>query len=346
MSLKKAFLLLIMWAPLLGISLTLDAHAQESKPAAPETSAELPSTDTLPREYPIITVNTACPPPVSKTSKASCKTVITRAEFEALVSAVNPKMTTRERRDLAQNYGRALALSQVALSKGLDKDPGMQALMRFLRSTALASAVFKGIFRESAGTSTEQVREFYEKHKPDFERFNFQRIFIPREKQGQNPEPLANLENAPAQDTKPGGNEMKDLANRIQARAAAGEDFVALQKSALAAAGLHGDPQVAMDGMARGDFPESHNQVFDLAPGAVSPVLADPTGYYIYKLISKGTPAFESIREAVSVRMQNQNTVEATKRIEELSKATVDAAYFDKYQPPPPNPDEPEIDND
>jgi parvulin-like peptidyl-prolyl isomerase len=86
--------------------------------------------------------------------------------------------------------------------------------------------------------------------------------------------------------------------------------------------------------------------VFDLAPGAVSPVLADPTGYYIYKLISKGTPAFESIREAVSVRMQNQNTVEATKRIEELSKATVDAAYFDKYRPPPPNPDEPEIDND
>ncbi|HVO79318.1 MAG TPA: peptidylprolyl isomerase [Terriglobales bacterium] len=352
MSLKRVLLSSLAVASLMLLPrtrLVAQSQAQESKSAASATSpAPLPSTDTLPRDYAVISVDAACPQPASPAAKpqTGCKTIITREEFEALVNAVNPKMTVRERRDLAQNYGRALALSQVAIGKGLDKGPGMDALLHFLRSTALASAAFKEIFREAGGTSTEQIREFYEKHKPDFERFNFQRIFIPREKQGQTPEQLANPEHAPAKTGGPEGKEMKDLADQIHAKAVAGEDFLALQKSALQAAGLKGEPQVAMDGMARGDFPESHNLVFDLALGAVSPVLTDPNGYYIYKLISKETPAFESIREAVSIRMRNQNTVEATQRIEEMSKATVDAAYFDKYQPPPTSPNQPDIDND
>lgn len=85
---------------------------------------------------------------------------------------------------------------------------------------------------------------------------------------------------------------------------------------------------------------------FALAPGAVSAVLPDDSGFYIYKLVSKQTPEFKSIREEVVLRMQTQTVNEALKKIESYAKARVNEDYFNKYEPPAPNPNEPDVDND
>jgi hypothetical protein len=137
---------------------------------------------------------------------------------------------------------------------------------------------------------------------------------------------------------------MLKLAETIHARAIAGEDFAALQKEVATQAGLTQEVNVTLEDMVRGTLSPNHQQVFDLAPGAVSPLLTDASGHYIYKLVLRQSPSFDHIQGQVAVALQNQRLRESLNNIQDHS--TVDAAYFDKYDPPPPNPNEPEGDDD
>jgi hypothetical protein len=265
--------------------------------------------------------------------------VVTREEFEELINEINPHMTKRERRELAENYGHMLTMSHEALREGLDKDPGVQALMRYVRTTALGGAAYKKVYRESAEAPQAAVEHYYQDHRGDFERFNFQRIFIPREKQGQ----ATSLEQA-SEPTPSTETEMKELAEKAYARAAAGEEFVAVQKDVAKAAGINHEVNVTLDDMVRGALPKEHDAVFELAPGAVSKLISEGSGYYIYKLVSKQTPTLESIGPQVQLAMQNEKLGKSVGRIQDRSK--VNADYFDKYDPPAPDPNEPEVDND
>lgn len=321
------------------------SSAQETQADTSYTTTPLPLTSTLPRSYPVITVQGVCPagkPGGKAGAKSSCPIVVTRAEFEELVDALDPKMLKKDRHDLAQNYGQLLALSQAAIRKGLDKDPRVQALVRYSRITALASAASKDIYREQVGASPEQIEKYYRSHKADFDLYTFQRLFVPKEKQGQ----TTSLDDVGKEDSPSSEAAMKALAESVHARAAAGEDFVALQKEVFAQAGIKTETNINMENIGRGSLPKTQNEIFDLAPGKISSLLIDNTGYYIYKLVSKQTPAFDSVREQVQVSMQNQGTTEAIAQIQKLSQATVNETYFDKYDTPPPNPNEPDVDND
>ncbi len=316
------------------------SFAQEPKEPKSETP-QLPLTSILPRDYPVITVDGVCPAGKSG-AKTSCPVIVIRAEFEGLVAALDPKMLKKDRHDLARNYGQLLALSQEAIRKGLDKEPRVQALVRYARITALASAASKEIYRDEVSASPEQVEKYYQSRKATFDVYTFQRLFIPREKQGE----TMSLEDAAKGDSPSTEAAMNALAESMHARAVAGEDFVTLQKEVFAAAGIKTEPKVNMENVGRGSLPKEQNEIFDLAPGKISSLLTDNTGYYIYKLVSKQTPSFDSVREQVQVSMQNQGTTEAITRIQKLSQATVNETYFDKYDTPPPNPNEPDVDND
>jgi hypothetical protein len=340
----RAFLFeLLLWG-LLTLAAALPANAQTAQPDTSYTTTPLPLTTTLPRNYPVITVQGVCPAgkPSSKPSaKSSCPIVVTRTEFEELVEALNPKMLKRERHDLARNYGQLLALSQEAIRRGLDKEPRVRALVRYSQITALTSAVSKDIYRDQVAASPEQVEKYYQSHKANFDLYTFQRLFIPKEKQGES----MSLEDA-AKGSPSSEAAMKALAESMHTRALAGEDFVALQKEVFAQVGIKTEPNVTMENIGLGSLPKAQDEIFDLAPGKVSSVLTDDPGYYIYKLVSKQTPAFDSVREQVQVSMQNQGTTEAFAQIQKLSQAKVNETYFDKYDAPPPNPNEPEADND
>jgi hypothetical protein len=333
-----SFLILVTWC-----SLSTLGTAQNADKAEHDATPTLLSTRTLPAKYPVITVRGECPKASAKAGKtASCDMVVTRKEFEELIDAINPRMPKYERRDLAKNYGQMLALSQEALRKGLDKDPGVQALIRYVRTTALGGAAYKQVQRASSEGSEQGVDKYYATNKSKFDRFDFERIFIPAEKQGQ----AASLEDVVKNEAAMASTEaeMKQLAEKIHARAAAGEDFAMLQKEAAAQAGINHEVSIKLDDMLRGTLPAGHKQAFDLAQGAVSSLISDSSGYYIYKLVSKNTPALDSIRSQVELTMQNDKMSKVLDKIKERS--TVNQSYFDKYDPPAPNPNEPEVDDD
>src|SRR6201999_1835703 len=98
-----------------------------------------------------------------------------------------------------------------------------------------------------AGIDEKETAEYYKENPRIFERFTIQRIFVPREKQGVT-EKLP--ENSPASAT-PADGEMKQLAEAIQKRAIAGEDFDKLQKDVFQQAGMTGEPKTTMEDISR-----------------------------------------------------------------------------------------------
>lgn len=332
----------------LGISASGQAEP-ESKPAKTDTLPSLPSTATLPKNYPVITVQGRCPKPAanSKTpAKGECKVTVSRAEFEALVNAINPSMVKGERRELAATYGKALALSQEASRRGLDRDPRLQAQLRYSSLILMANAMGKEIYKDSLNAPAEDAEKYYATHKSLFERFNFERIYVPLERRTPVVPKSADANAALEQNSDLKEKEMKDLANQMYARAVAGEDFAKLQREAFKTAEIATDPNVKVEDLRRGDLSEVQNVIFDLEPGKISALLTDQTGYFIYKMVSRTVPPFETVKPQVTVRMQNDKSAEAVRQIERLSKAQVNAAYFDKYDPPPPDQNEPDMDTD
>jgi hypothetical protein len=270
-----------------------------------------------------------------------CKTVITREEFEELIDAINPRMIKLERHQLAENYGKMLALENDALRRGLDKKPEMQALLRYVRASALGGGAYRQVLREAGENEPEQVEKFYKENQASYDRYTLQRLFIPAVKQQRQAKSLETI--SEQEDGAKSLKEMKALAENMRGRAVAGEDFTKLQKEAFQQSGIQGDPAVEVTDVMRGALPKDHNQVFDLTAGTTSPVIEDATGYYIYKMVSKRTPDLDSVREQVAIEMENQRTAAAMKKIETVK---VNENYFEKYDPPAPNPNEPEVDDD
>ncbi|MBA3916279.1 MAG: peptidyl-prolyl cis-trans isomerase [Acidobacteriales bacterium] len=318
--------------------LAIPAGAQESI----RSPKSLPSTATLPATYPIITISKPCSQTKAAGAKKAgpCQTVITRTEFEALVHAINPRMPKAEQQELAERYGTALALSQEAIRRGMDHEKDVKALIHYQQISVLANAMTKDIYRENTTSDPEAVEAYYNSHKDKFERFSFERIYIPAEKQAV-AQPADSGNGEP--DTRP---EMKALADKIYARAKAGEDFDKLQREAFKAADITTEPTAKIDNLRSGDLSTVQNVIFDMKPGEMSPLLTDASGYFIYKLVSRVVPPYKEVHDAVDLQLQQETHTKSMKDLEALAKTQVNKKYFDDYDPPAPNPNEPEVETD
>ena len=330
-------------------SVVVSAQSEPEEKAPATEKATLPSTATLPKSYPVITAKGPCAASAAKpkaAAKAECKVIVTRQEFEALVNGMNPNMVKGERQVLANTYGKALALALEASRRGLDRDPRLQAQLRYSRLIMLANATSKELYKAALASPEEDAEMYYAGHKSLFERFTFDRIYVPLEKRSPAPLDSQGTTTSAEPGTDLHEKEMKDLAQQVYSRALAGEDFDTLQKEVFKAAEIATEPNIKVEDLRRGDLSEVQNVVFDLAPGKISPLLTDQTGYFIYKLVSRTVPPFDIVKPQVTVRMQNDKSAEGIKNIEKLSKAEVNSAYFDKYDSPPPDSNEPDVDQD
>jgi PPIC-type PPIASE domain len=306
------------FAILVSCAFALPPQDQPSPADVPPTPT-LPSTATLPATYTVLTIDGLCR---AKTQAAKdCKTVVTRHEFEKLVNALNPAMSKFERRQLADNYAQALTLAHEAEMRGLDKRPEVQERLRYARLRTLASETASEIYKESTRISEKQVATYYNENKLSFEKFSLQRIFVPREKQGET--------------TSPQEAEMKALADTMHARAVAGEDFAVLQKEANAASGIKGDVEVKMTDVSRRVLPDNHQDVFKLSAGQISSVIADDSGYYVYKIVAREVPSLSAARRQVELELQSHNQSSALAKIRDVAKTKINESYFEKYDPPP-----------
>jgi hypothetical protein len=273
-----------------------------------------------------------------------CKTVITRAQFEALANALQPNMNPQTKRRLADVYPRLLVMAQEAHKRGLEDKASFKELVQFNRLQILSQELGRALKDDADNVPQAEIEKYYKNNPEAFEQATLLRIYVPKEKQEPPAKADAEAKEETAEDTakdaakqKSDEDAMKKTADDIQKRAAAGEDFDKLQKEAYDSAGIQGAAAPTSIGqMTRNQIPVSQRAVLDLKAGEVSQLFTEPNGYYVYKVVSKQTKSLDQARDEIRTTLSQQRLQDAMTKYQQESKATLNEAYFGPPGPATP----------
>ena len=335
-----------------------------SAPAAARSSSSETGTTVAP-DAAVITIQGICDTPAPKAvagsaqPKSACKTVITRAQFEGLASALQPNMNAAMKRRLADLYPKMLVMAHEARKRGLENDPKYKEILQFAKLQILSQELSRSLKEESEKIPDADIEKYYKDNTSAFQQADMKRLFIPKEKQTESAEnesdesdqaagqaksgSAAKPEQAKATDQKPSDQKnvdeeakkkadeeaMKKEAETLHTRAAAGEDFDKLQKEAFDAASIKGTPPSTSVGkLTPSQVPVSHRAVLDLKAGQVSDMITEPNGYYIYKVISKETKPLAEARDQIRATLAQQKMQDTVQKIQESAKTDLNESYF------------------
>jgi hypothetical protein len=318
-----------------------------SKPAGEDDDQKLSTTTAtamVAMDAPVITLKGFCPErPASSAAGAGalCQTVITREQFEKMAAAIRPNMSASVKQQLASLYPRLLVMSQTAEKLGLDKQAPYDQMIVFSRMQILTQGLTHKLQQDSTNISDQEIADYYQKNPEVFEEYTLERLFVPLRKQPAasnaadkrkdqvgDVQPKLTPQEESAQSTA-SERELKDLAESLQARAAAGEDFVKLQHEAFGSAGVKvASPTTSMGKTRRGALPAIQAALFKLKVGEVSRVITDTGGHYIYKLDAKDRLTMEQAKAEIRHTLEGQRVKEATNKIEGSYTTEINDAYF------------------
>jgi hypothetical protein len=305
-----------------------------AKPAAPQSQSL--ETPTVALDAPVVTIAGLCENPrTDKAPDANCKTVITRAEFEKIIDAVQPSMRPRARREFAQTYANALVMAHKAEQLGLDKGDNFEQQMKIARIEVLARELKKELQIEASKIPDADVENYYRGNLSSFEQAEMERIYVPKSQDQPGPADKTPTEVEKREQLQRSEEAMKAEAEKLRARAIAGEDFSKLQAEAYQAAGIKAAPNSSLGKIRRISLPRDQVSVMDLKPGEVSPVIEALNGYFIYKTKEKETLTLEQSREEIKGILRSQRLQEETQSIEESATSTLNENYFRRQGPPP-----------
>lgn len=320
------------------------AAAQPGKPATADSApAASPEAQVGPND-PVLTLKNFCAD--TKQQGDSCKTVITRAQFDKLADALQPNMSPAIRRNLANKYTIMLRMSTEAEKRGLDKQPKFDETMHFARMQILSGELSHALQEDAGKISDEEIEAEYKKNATAYEQATLAKLFVPLNKQMPPPAPpkpgtkTAPVPAIPTEAQRKAGEEaMKKVSDDLHARMAKGDDPDKLEKEAYVAAGLPGNPpKTQVEKVRRNTLPATHKAVMDLKPGEVSEVFADPSGYYIYKVISKEMMPLDTVKVEIRSSLSSKRYRESMESFQ--NNVDMNDAYFGPSRnpalPPPP----------
>jgi PPIC-type PPIASE domain len=300
----------------------------------------------VPPDAAVITINGVCDKSAAAT--ADCKTVITREQFEKVINSIQPTMPKAQQKQFATRYVNVVLLADKAHELGLDKGPAFDEQMYLARLQILARLGGEQMQKEASKVSDQEIADYYSAHAGDFRTISYEKIYVPKQKQldttGQKPNDPDAQKKRESSDAA-----MKDEADKLRARAAAGEDFPKLQQEAYDFAGMKLKANnTPVEKVRKTALPPTDAAIFDLKKGEISHVFNDPQGYMIYKVEDFQDQPLADVREEVSRTLQNEKVKKASEALQKTaaSDTTYDDAYFGTPAPasaPPTlrNPGEP-----
>ncbi|MGH9500663.1 MAG: peptidylprolyl isomerase [Terriglobales bacterium] len=309
--------------------------AQNATPAAKPTAPEVPPTAA------VVTIKGLCSG--AAPADAACVTTITRAEFEKMIDSVQPNMPARSRRPFADRYAHSLMMAKKAEEMGLDKSPSFEERMKLARIQILAQELGKALQEQATHVSDQDIDAYYKANQSQFEQVDVDRIYVPR---NQTP-PDSDKEPSEAEEEKfekESEKVMQAEADKLHARAVAGDDFKKLQEEAFDAAGLKtGVPNTDMGKVRRNVLAQNQAVILELKAGDISPVLSDANGFFIYKIKSKTTMSLDEAREEIKATLRSEHMQNAMQAVQHSATLTLDEDYFGPDMPargpmfPPPH---------
>jgi hypothetical protein len=333
---------------------------QPAKAGAAAEAAQTPAAE-VPENAAVLTIIGVCPATSTASSKsaagktgttktttakpeakiaANCKTVITRREFEKIASGLSPNVTPQLKRQLATALPKFMAMSEAAEKKGLENTESYKETLKIAKMQILTSQLQRSVQEEAEKIPDSEIEAYYRKNPEAFEQFSLDRLFIPRNKQME-PEKTEGDEKLTEEQQKAkadaekakqeqGQKDMDQLAEALQKRAAAGEDFAKLQKEAYEAAGMKMEnPTVNLPSVRRTGLPPAQQSVFNLKVGEVSPVISDAGGHYVYKVVSKTEmPLDDKLKAEIHNTLKSQRLREMMDAYQNSYKVDQNEAYF------------------
>lgn len=320
------------------------APAPEKQGTAPDSGPKIekaePAETAVPADAAVITIDGVCDKPGA--SPSGCKTVITRAQFEQILSMVAPSRAGSPtqfppsiKRNMATQYSQLLAVASAAEKEEIEKTPQAQELLKFARLQALAQAFTRQLQQKLEPTDAE-IQTFYKANEDKLQQATLERLFIPK--------PTEDTAKPAASKAKPAGTAAaKGAASTTKAaagadsfaanvekfrqRAVAGESFDKLQKEALVGSNFPNAPETKMVAQ-KGSLPPSQEAVFNLKPGAVSQVFNEPSGAFIYKMVSAGAVPLDQVRDEIKQRLTQEKMQAAMDSVIKSSKPVLNDQYF------------------
>jgi PPIC-type PPIASE domain len=251
----------------------------------------------------------AAVPPDTKDSaaavRAGCRTIITRAQFEKLTGVVAPNQPPQATVQVAHFYSTQLLYAHKAHELGLDKDPNFDEILKFTYLQVLARAFTNHMQQEADAKANAESEKYYQQHPEEFEQAHVLQISVPKQKQHSDQSGAA----PPAKvDTAADASALKAEADKIRARAVAGEDFDKLENEAYNFAGNPDDtPDTDMEENTRADIAPFDKEVFALQPGQISEVLSGTEAWHIFKVVTRHMMPQDEVRKRISAKLMRQS---------------------------------------
>ncbi|HSK45367.1 MAG TPA: peptidylprolyl isomerase [Candidatus Binatia bacterium] len=319
------------------------AQAQQPQPVTPPAqSSQSPAVANRPQpvtppapvapDAPVLTVHGICPEgqtaPADKPD--ACTMVLTRAQFEALVSSLNVNNTAYAPpalRGFATDYAKILALASAGEKAGVDKDPRFQDLMKITRARALAESYRRSLQEKYANPSDDEIAAYYKQNADKFGQTRIDRIHVPKV------DPTRPQDRSPDFEKK-----ARQLASDIRERAARGEDVTSLQVEVYKTLGLKAQPPpTELSTSPKPTFPANVEQDINaLKAGEVTKVEIEPSGFNIYKVRSRNTMPLEVARAQIVREISQKNVDEALKAATGSVSSDLNEQYFGLRHAAPP----------
>ena len=285
---------------------------------------------TMAAETPVITIHGLCPTgnPDSAGNGGTCARVVTRGQFENLVTALTSTGQTislSSRRDLARLYVDLLAYEDTARTAGVEASAQFQESMKWLRLRTLADIYRRNLQERFRNPSSQDIDEYYSQDAARFTEIRLKRIAIPRI----NP-------------SGPGKEEFEHRAlqvvNQLRERALKGEDLGQLQKDGYVSLGLTILPPAIDLGALRkaAILPEEAAEIFSLEIGAFSKVEQEIYSFVFYKLEEKRLLPKAQVQDEIVRELFRQRMERAIQSITGAVQPELNDEYFGPATPGSP----------
>ena len=308
---------------LLCATLAAAQGAPGSTPQRPASPGPAPAPATVAPDAAVITVEGYCAATESgkvqlqSALAAPCKMVITREQFERLTKALYPQGAPADMSRFAHAWAQYLVASNDAVKLGLDKNPETATLMDYMRLQVLSTVLQHHYREEVQKLSDGDLQKYYNDNVAMFEEVQVERIYVPKTLDGQKQDEAA----------------VRALADKLHARAVAGEPFDTLQKDAYGAS-KQAPPPTKVGPVRRGTGMATtlETQIFALKVGDISPVIDEPNGCYVIRMVGRRTLQFADVKDQIQKDLEQKKFAELMKGVLEL-RPVLNPAYFN---PPPP----------
>ncbi len=230
-----------------------------------------------------------------------CQTIITRAQFEKLSHVVAPNQPPAATVQLAHFYVTQLLYAQKGHEFALDNDPDFEEVLQFTYLQVLARAFTNHMQQQANAQANADFDTYYKQHPDEFEQVQVLQISVPKQKQHSDDSVAASSSNV---DTDEEAAVLKAEAEKIRARAVAGEDFQKLEDEAYVFAGDPDDsPDIDMRDNTRAEMAPFDKEVFALHPGQISELLSGTEAWHIFKVVSKHMMPRDEARKRIAAKL-------------------------------------------